>query len=344
MRRRRIGIERCAPACTLACALALAAACSGDGSSPDAGQDAAAGDADAATEVVGDAPVEAPDAPGEVPDAAECPCICDLAKGQAFRFTSMVCVTPPDAVGTAAEDGYGTLCDLLNSIWERDIGKEIQSIIYEVRSVSGCDTGTASFSIELGSGGKREADGTPCPATGATDCDGKFHLLEGYHGPFETYMKGCHFEAQKPGTYQLLFHPGETADPVMCAPGDAPEDDIPFLRLTSAGSFSQDCLAVTGGTLSGCVPKAAADGLCLCNDLTYHDCARSPVPGGDGFCATECGLNFGMNIGGFFASVLGPVNCDIDGDGKLDDLHDGWWIHGTFEAALVPAELYEPLP
>ena len=74
------------------------------------------------------------------------------------------------------------------------------------------------------------------------------------------------------------------------------------------------------------------------------------APGGAGaasYCGSHCGPDYGMNFGSFVADVVGlPVNCDIDGDGVLDDgpdSPDGWTITGTFSAKRLPTDQYTPM-
>ena len=299
---------------------------SGGGSDP--------GGADAPADVAGDASSDAQGA---------CPCICGLPPKTAYRFTEMTCV-PPASASKADADHYTTLCDLLNTIWKRDIDKGLQSVIYEIEAIHDCSGGgSGSFDVVIGSGGKRKPDGSPCPKAATDTCDGAFQLQDGYHDPFATALTGCEFESTaKAGGWQLAFHPGNADDPVLCAPGVTPPDGILFRQLVSGGRFATDCATVEAGHLSGCIGKKAALGLCLCNDLTYADCPRAPAADPATFCNTSCGSSWGMNFGSFVSQVVGiPVNCDMDGNGTLDD-EDGWLIEGTFRAVRVPAAQYLP--
>jgi hypothetical protein len=319
----------------LAPLLCLALGCGGSGNQappPDAAADTA--------------PESATELPSEVPEAADaCPCMCQLPRGSAFRFTSMVCVPPGEAQGEEAKR-YKVLCDMLNSIWKRDIAAHQQNIVYEIRDVTQCQGGAGTLGIELGSAGKRLASGAPCPLGETLTCDGRFHLLDD-HAPFEAVIDGCTYASQRPEGFSLGYHPGDSAAPVLCGPDNTPPDGITFTQLQSSGRFDPACQQVTDGRLAGCISMAAATRLCLCNDSTYEKCPRNPQASGS-YCQSSCGAEWTINFGGFVATLVGlPLNCDLNGDGTLDqgpDSPDGWWIHGTFEAERLPEAAYSPLP
>lgn len=258
-----------------------------------------------------------------------CECIAQLPQGTCFRFIEMKCEPGTYQDPNMAERAKA-VCDFLNEIWKRDIEKQILNVLFKIESY---DPNTKTLKLKAGAAWKYKKDGTPCTTATSKECDGSFKLLEKYAVEFVFDVEGCNFKTQQ--KYDLFYHSGDPAQPVLCGPELPQPNALPLKNLDAKGAFDNKCEQIPIASLDGCIAVSAAEKVCMCNDFSYKKCPINPKVDGQTYCEKTCGVDFGTNFGGFVKDVaqLAPI-CKVKDE-------DGYYLGGTFRAQVLPKEMCE---
>ncbi len=262
-------------------------------------------------------------------------CHACLAPGMTFRFTKLDVTEPSFPPG---------LPNYLNGIWGPDIDAYRLNVLLQIKTVTPNDDGTMDLVVVAGSAWHDKTPAEVLPIGGPIDggsTPSSFYFVDGATRDLDFRVdKNCNMITKKPGF--LPFHPGPKDFGLICTAGDDAHqmgvDTVPLAHLEATGTFAQDCSAVYGAELEGCIKVEAACQICsFAYAPDYAMAERNPdttalgTPCEASYCERFCAKAIWANFGLFVDSIGVPVSCDADMDGT----NDAYQIAGGWEAVAI---------
>lgn len=273
--------------------------------------------------------------PGTTDTPAGNGCHACLVPGMAFRFSKLDVTEPSYPPG---------LPEFLNAIWAPDIDAYRLNVLLQLKTITPNGDGTLDLVVTAGSAWHDKTPQEVMPVGGPVDGGAtptSYHFVEGATRDLEIRVdENCNLVTKQPGF--LPFHPGPLDFGLICTAGDPAFDmsldTIPLAHLEAVGTFAQDCSAVGGASLEGCIEAQAACQICsffVAPDYSLAernpDTTITATPCSASYCERHCGRAIWANFGMFVDSIGVPQNCDADEDGTKD----AYQIAGDWEAVRI---------
>ena len=288
--------------------------------------------------------IDLPDAGGAC--AGTCSCSPADIINRAYRFTTLTVEEPAVLSGT------------LDYQWEGELSNYLLNVIFVVNSAEQAAGSASAFSnINLTAGPGWRQPGYPYQVDDTFEVSSFCLIDQSMNLTVDVAPEAgaqCTFASQT--TSNLYYHLGPGTDPLMCAPLLQPQNATPIMDLSFSFGFNSDCSAITSGYLSGCIPEASAEKICVC--LTAGTCPttnanpatefpedwatneKPTIPLVD-YCTSTCGhdeistLQWGSFRATMYSLSVESGGCTVNGE-------PGFPLSARFTAEVIPLEKFNP--
>ncbi|MBU0551168.1 hypothetical protein KKF91_02040 [Myxococcota bacterium] len=203
-------------------------------------------------------PVIEASGPGEVSETCDClqsppdGIASDGLQGRVYRFTEMV-IQDPEALAT-----------ILNSLWAADLEVNILNLFFRIVTTTPSNLGYPAqrITIEAMSGWRTpdEVLLSGAPVESFCGLPGTEVTLD--LEPADECAGKCRVRTAEFGA--MNFYAGDEDTPINCGPALEVRHSIPISQVEARFNFDEDCGRLIGGTLTACLEKPKAKGLCVC--------------------------------------------------------------------------------